>query len=662
MIESYISYFEHHYVEKYINSPFQSKLSYEAVLFLEKVKAEFPNNAWPYIKLGEDAFDNHDFYKSLRIYEELFSQKPNSKDALIGIFKSLLSLERFEEAEQFYISEAPKKEAPLLQNKEAFILLNITLQTKKFVKFTSSDFSKLFFMKYIIRDNFWFIVKVCELLIKHSPNDYLLLAQEYVQNNGGRLIYVTIDQLFDVKNKSEAERKLLKEHFWEPEFNRIEWLQNCPEHVRNIFSALPNFSETYIKEIFSGPVNHIQGTKVVMANYSSQFVNVENNMRNTVMQPNTTTRHVHILGGSDVYGFGSEDKDTFASVLQNKFCKNPKTDSIRVENHGIRGNPLPVLVNNLLQQSINAGDIVIIFGYAQLSSLPKCIENFHINLSRPHSYGEVFFDHTHLAFPGNQLVADKLIEHLDLENTSPIVPKEENRVADETASVGIELIKYLLFKKSAEICEVGALKDYIDYLKGHKIDANCIIGSVAVNCNPLTLGHLHLLEYASQKVDKLYIFVIEEDLSFFSFETRFSLVKEGTAHLDNVTVLRGGRYICTEFTYPEYYSKAEITQVIADASMEAWFFCEFIAKELNISRIFLGDEPFCKITKQYNKKMSELLPNYGIDVNIIPRISDGEVLISASVVRQYLKAGNFEAIEKIVPECTYQYLHQEFAQ
>jgi [citrate (pro-3S)-lyase] ligase len=59
--------------------------------------------------------------------------------------------------------------------------------------------------------------------------------------------------------------------------------------------------------------------------------------------------------------------------------------------------------------------------------------------------------------------------------------------------------------------------------------------------------------------------------------------------------------------------------------------------------------------------MAELLPIYGIEVDIIPRISLGQAIISASVVRKYLECRDFFSIEKIVPECTYNYLRNEFS-
>ena len=63
-----------------------------------------------------------------------------------------------------------------------------------------------------------------------------------------------------------------------------------------------------------------------------------------------------------------------------------------------------------------------------------------------------------------------------------------------------------------------------------------------MNCNPFTLGHRYLIEQASEKVDHLYVFVVEEDKSFFPFSDRIGLVKKGTADLKNITVKPSGKY------------------------------------------------------------------------------------------------------------------------
>lgn len=39
-------------------------------------------------------------------------------------------------------------------------------------------------------------------------------------------------------------------------------------------------------------------------------------------------------------------------------------------------------------------------------------------------------------------------------------------------------------------------------------------GAIVMNANPYTIGHRQLVEYASSNVDRLFIFVVEEDASF----------------------------------------------------------------------------------------------------------------------------------------------------
>ena len=81
-------------------------------------------------------------------------------------------------------------------------------------------------------------------------------------------------------------------------------------------------------------------------------------------------------------------------------------------------------------------------------------------------------------------------------------------------------------------------------------------GAVVINGNPFTLGHLHLVEYAAQRVDRLYLFVVREDRSVFPFAVRFRLAQEATAHLRNVTVLDTSRYAVSAGTFPVVLSEA----------------------------------------------------------------------------------------------------------
>lgn len=55
------------------------------------------------------------------------------------------------------------------------------------------------------------------------------------------------------------------------------------------------------------------------------------------------------------------------------------------------------------------------------------------------------------------------------------------------------------------------------------------MGAIVMNCNPFTLGHRYLVEYAAAQCDVLHLFVVEEDRSMFSSQVRLRLVREGTA-------------------------------------------------------------------------------------------------------------------------------------
>ena len=77
---------------------------------------------------------------------------------------------------------------------------------------------------------------------------------------------------------------------------------------------------------------------------------------------------------------------------------------------------------------------------------------------------------------------------------------------------------------------------------------------IVMNCNPFTLGHQYLIEQASKESEEVIIFIVEEDKSVFPFNIRYKLVKEGCAHLKNVKVIPGTKYIISSATFPNFSS------------------------------------------------------------------------------------------------------------
>lgn len=197
-------------------------------------------------------------------------------------------------------------------------------------------------------------------------------------------------------------------------------------------------------------------------------------------------------------------------------------------------------------------------------------------------------------------------------------------------------------------------------MKSLKKEDVSLTGSIVMNCNPFTKGHRYLVEQAAKQVDNLFIFVVEEDKSVFPFKDRFELVKQGTSDLKNITIVQSGKFIISAITFPEYFVKDALNEVIVDTSKDIELFASKIAPILNISKRFAGEEPFDPITRQYNQTMSDILPKYNIEFVEISRCqSDGEP-ISASRVRRLLKQKDWEAISNIVPETTLDYLKNEW--
>ena len=94
--------------------------------------------------------------------------------------------------------------------------------------------------------------------------------------------------------------------------------------------------------------------------------------------------------------------------------------------------------------------------------------------------------------------------------------------------------------------------------------------------------------------------------------------------------------------------------------MDVEIFAKEIAPSLNITIRFAGEKPLDKVTKQYNDTMRQILPQYGIRFEEIKRKEDGGEVISASRVRKLLNEKNFDAIAKIVPKTTLDFLKANY--
>ena len=191
------------------------------------------------------------------------------------------------------------------------------------------------------------------------------------------------------------------------------------------------------------------------------------------------------------------------------------------------------------------------------------------------------------------------------------------------------------------------------------IKPDTLVGAVVLNANPFTYGHRHLIESASSRVDRLLIFVVENDAPRFPFKDRFMLVKEQTKDLENVSVLPSTEFIISNATFPSYFLKENKLVDSEHAKLDSMIFKKYFVLHFNIKKRFLGEEPIDQSTSIYNETLLSVLPPE-CEVIVIERKKLGDQYISASTVRREFDKGNFELIKDLVPEGTYRYLKENY--
>lgn len=179
--------------------------------------------------------------------------------------------------------------------------------------------------------------------------------------------------------------------------------------------------------------------------------------------------------------------------------------------------------------------------------------------------------------------------------------------------------------------------------------------ALVMNCNPFTNGHAYLLHQAAEENARVVLFVLSEDKSLVPFADRLSMVKAAAAQYPNVTVVSSGSYMISSATFPSYFLKDDALVTRTHAQLDATLFTR-IARALNLTCRYVGEEPFSAATRAYNEALLEVLPASGVELRVIPRREESGAPISASHVRQLIHDGRIEEIRPLVPETTYAYL------
>ena len=96
--------------------------------------------------------------------------------------------------------------------------------------------------------------------------------------------------------------------------------------------------------------------------------------------------------------------------------------------------------------------------------------------------------------------------------------------------------------------------------------------------------------------------------------------------------------------------------VTVDASRDIRLFVDYVMPALNVSTRVAGEEPYCRVTREYNCQIRDTFEKKGKQFIQIERKKVQDDYISASKVRRALIDGDFDLIKTFVPATTYDYL------
>ena len=176
------------------------------------------------------------------------------------------------------------------------------------------------------------------------------------------------------------------------------------------------------------------------------------------------------------------------------------------------------------------------------------------------------------------------------------------------------------------------------------------VGCIVANCDPFTLGHRYLIETAAKECAWVHVFILSEDRGMFDAAKRLEMARAGLKDLGNVLVHPTGPYMVSSATFPTYFIKDKTQTDEVYCELDLRLFIEKIVPALFVTRRYVGTEPACAVTAQYNRRMKQLLPEYGVEVIELERHCVSDQIVSASHIRRLIRENRMDEIRPLLPE------------
>ena len=408
------------------------------------------------------------------------------------------------------------------------------------------------------------------------------------------------------------------------------------------------------------------GVHLLSAYFKSEYVNVDifGERKSSPSVKGNYSNNIYLFGSCLTFGLFSDDDRTFPSMLQ-KQLNSSNFAGMKVHNYGVKGqncvlNDLLFILNTPMRE----GDFVILVAKYSHKIL-TLLRNNHIacndfsNFLKSKSVnGQCFLNS---AFHCNSSIYRYLADY----TFSLIKERMKNSSAER---IHPEIYSYLEnTKKKSMINSEGLIdklfiKDLISSIKSNRFETGkeAVIGSIVMAANPFTWGHAKLVELVTKEGDFCYVFVIEDNHFEIPFPKRYDMVDKFAQQYKNCRVFATGCYFGADFLFPEYhdrnkYEKQEINNPVIDTMI----FAKHIAPVLGINRRYLGTETNDPVTNQFNNYLSSTLPQYGIEVKIVPRFITSETNeeIRGGLVRKLISENpNSDVLKYFLPPTSIQVL------
>ena len=159
-------------------------------------------------------------------------------------------------------------------------------------------------------------------------------------------------------------------------------------------------------------------------------------------------------------------------------------------------------------------------------------------------------------------------------------------------------------------------------------------GFIEMNCNPMTVGHVHLIKTALKYLSKnspngkLIIAVVKKDSessnicnNMLRFEIRYNIIKKVCSKISDKIVVVSNENIFAGDVFNGYQKADKNTQDRYQGGTNAMkLFGHFGAPMAGIGYRFFGTEPTDITTSKYNEDAKRILPKLGCKVIIVNRI------------------------------------------